>query len=272
MVPKQSQPDFLPDRVRNYRLLTQRWVRLVKKLPFLQLRFFTVAGGYPLIVVESKQQHEDARSFYISAGIHGDEPAPVEGLIEWAEESLKNLSDWKIQIFPCLNPWGLERNIRYDEKGRDLNRCFDAHKIQQIAEQIKVMKGWSFDLALTLHEDYDSRGFYLYEVSSSRPYWGEQICDDLSTIMSPDPRRLIDGRPARKGLIRRRIQPALLKELKGYPEAIILHLHHAKRTFTFETPSEDFLVRRVYIHRKFIDLAISKLSSSVLCLSLTLKK
>jgi hypothetical protein len=46
------------------------------------------------------------------------------------------------------------------------------------------------------------------------------------------------------GLVRRKINPKRFQKL-GFPEAIYLHLHHAARTFTIETPSEFALDRRV---------------------------
>lgn len=262
-----SIPDsaFLPDQVRDYQLLTRRWKRLVKGLPFLHLRIFGEASGYPLLIVESRKGAKvtpEAPSLYVSAGIHGDEPAGVEGLFQWAAEFLPAMGGWNLQIFPCLNPWGLERNIRCDEEGCDLNRSFNKRKIPQITAHLAAIKGRHYDLAIMLHEDYDARGFYLYEIAGRRPAWGEILRDALSAQMSPDPRRSIDGRPANHGVIRRRITPGLLKELKGHPEALRLHFHHAKKTFTFETPSEDFLVCRVEIHKKFMELALKQLIHS----------
>jgi len=53
----------------------------------LSIGVYAEADGYPLIVVESARPDPEVPSFYLSAGIHGDEPAPVEALIRWAEEN-----------------------------------------------------------------------------------------------------------------------------------------------------------------------------------------
>lgn len=249
-----------PDEVRDYRLLMERWLELVKGIPRLELSVYDEAGNYPLMVVASRA-HDPARpSVYLSAGIHGDEPAAVEGLIGWAESSLNRAANWNWMIFPCLNPWGLERNIRFDEEGRDLNRFYNSRKIAQISSQRDLMKGRRFDLAITLHEDYDARGFYLYEIAAKRSHWGESICSSISKIMVADKRRMIDGHSARNGLIRRRINPNLMK---GHPEAFLLHFHHADRTFTLETPSEESLERRTSLQMAFLESSIKKLKLSM---------
>ena len=244
--------------MRDYRLLLQRWHALVVKNSFLHLSIFGEADGYPLVVVESKSWVEGLPSLYLSAGIHGDEPAGVEGLFQWASEELHRFGKWNWQIFPCLNPWGLERNIRCDGGGNDLNRCFDSHRVARIKAQLGLMKGRHYDLAACLHEDYDSRGFYLYEIAGRQPYWGESLCGVLSRVMPADSRGRIEGHAASSGLIRRRIKPSMMK---GHPEAFGLHFHHAERTFTLETPSEESLGSRVCLHKEFIAALTKKIKS-----------
>jgi murein peptide amidase A len=246
----------LPDEVRDYRLLLERWLRLVKGIPSLSLSLYSEADGYPLMVLQSENHDPEMPSVYFSAGIHGDEPAAVEGLVRWAESSIGALASWNWLIFPCLNPWGLERNTRTDAQGRDLNRFYNSRKVMQINDQRSLMRGRLFDAAAMLHEDYDSRGFYLYEVASQSGHWGETLCAELGSLMPADPRRRIDGHPARNGLIRRRITPELLKR---HPEAFQLHFHHAARTFTLETPSEESLGERVLVQRFFLNALVKKL-------------
>lgn len=243
---------MLPDRVRDYRLLLERWLDVVKRMPSLSLSVFGEAGGYPLVVLATERPDPDAVSIYLSAGIHGDEPAPVEALIRWAEakEAPRRFARANFMIFPCLNPWGIERNIRFDCEGRDLNRCYQSQKVPQIAAQLGIMRGRRFHLAACLHEDYDARGFYLYEIAAKRPYWGESLCRALLPIMNSDTRRKIDGHSCRNGVIRRRVSRGMMK---GHPEAFPLHWKHSERTFTLETPSEGGLGMRIRLQKGFLD-------------------
>ncbi len=250
----------LPDRVRDYRLLMERWLHLVRGIPSLDISVFGEAGGYPLIMIRSNRRKEGVPSVYLSAGIHGDEPAGVEALIQWSGESPGVMEYWNWTIFPCLNPWGLERNIRFDYEGRDLNRCYNSRKVPQIICQLAMIKGHRYDLAACLHEDYDARGFYLYEIVSQRPHWGESLCAPLTNVIPPDDRGSIDGHSAKSGVIRRRITSSMMK---GHPEAFRLHLKHARRTFTLETPSEESLARRIRVQKRFLATLCKKLKEEM---------
>ena len=201
-----------PDQVRDYRLLMQRWLDLVNGIPTLSFSVYGEYGGYPLMVVESERRDPLRPSVYLSAGIHGDEPAAVEG----------------------------------------------SRKAPQITAQLALMRGHRYDVAVSLHEDYDARGFYLYEIAAKRPHWGESLCSECASIFPPDDRRKIDGHTSRNGLIRRKVTAEMMK---GHPEAFRLHFRHADHTFTLESPSEESLSTRVLLHKGFLEAIVKKIKT-----------
>ena len=221
--------------------LIRRW-RRVAAAARLEMSAFSESGGLPLFVLHSPADRPPAPSLYFSAGIHGDEPAATEGLVAWAEQNLHLLRQMTVVIFPCLNPWGIANNSRFDARGRDLNRCFGRLKAPQVRDQIRWLRGRRFDAAFTLHEDYDARGIYIYEVASRKPFWAEELIAAARPHLPADTRRTIEGRPAKNGIVRRRITHDLMPE---WPEAFHLHFSLACRTFTIETPSEFSIDDRV---------------------------
>ncbi len=212
-------------------------------------------AGYRVYAVRTKRLRKNAQ-IYISAGIHGDEPAATEGLVTWAERNIDILRGVSCLLVPCLNPWGLVNNCRFDEAGRDLNRRFDRSPGAVPAAMRKLLHGHSFEVALMLHEDFDGQGIYIYEVQEVKPYWGEALLQAASRNMPIDPRAKIDSRRARKGVVRRPVNPSLITLA---PEAIYLHQHHARRTFTFETPSEFGISERVESQIALVDACVRML-------------
>ena len=229
-------------RAHDYRDLVRRW-RAVARTAGLKLQAFAEAGGYDVFRLATPALTTTG-GIYISAAIHGDEPASSEALIAWAERHAKLLPRWPLIIFPCLNPWGLINNSRTNEAGLDLNRVFHSNKSPVIAELKRLIAPHRFALSLNLHEDFDGQGLYLYEVQRAQPHWGESLLAAASRVIVIDPRSKIDGRIARAGLIRRRIDRKRFARM-GYPEAIYMHLHHADHALTIETPSEFALDQRV---------------------------
>lgn len=234
---------FVPmHRCHDFRHLAQRW-RLVAKAAGLRVRRFGWAGKYELLAWQSPTLG-DTEGIYISAAIHGDEPASSEALIAWAERHTAELRHWPLLLFPCLNPWGLVQNSRLDESGADLNRCFHRDELPLIQGVKSVVGTRRFAVSLMLHEDYDGQGFYLYEVQRKPPFWGEALLDVARAHVPIEGRTQVDGRKASGGVIRRRIDLKRFGRI-GYPEAIWLHQSHSDRTFTVETPSEFALEQRV---------------------------
>ena len=238
--------------------LLARWKKLAHSLRLKSERLCR-AKQFDVICLESRGR---APGIYLSAGIHGDEPGATEGLFRWAERGgLAELARREIPFFiaPCLNPWGLANNRRLDPGGVDLNRQFSSRTISPARELHARMRGTKYRLALTLHEDYDAQGLYLYEVPGPRPYWGEKLTAAVAGIMPPDLRSQIEQRPARRGVIRPRLTDALTRQFlrSGCPEALWLYAKgHAERVFTFETPSEFDLNDRANTHAALVAEAI----------------
>lgn len=242
-------------RAHDYRFLVKRW-RAVARASGLVMRAYAEAGGHPLYWLRSRKLPEHG-AVYLSAGIHGDEPAGTEGCLAWAEKNLRQLAEFPFVIFPCLNPWGLSNNIRLDEERRDLNRNFQNDEITSLQAWRRLIQPYRFSLALMLHEDYDAQGVYLYEAQRVQPHWGEGLLAAAGQILPIEGRTRVDGRKFQNGVFRRRLDKKLFEKM-GLPESPYLSLHHADRTFTIETPSEFALDLRVRAHVAIIEEGVRR--------------
>jgi len=221
----------------DYQRLLRRWQGIARRTR-LEMHELTRADGWPVVMLSRGRG-----GFFISAGIHGDEPAGCEALACWAEQEEKFLSATECSIFPCLNPWGLIYNSRFDSRGRDLNRCYDRRGPAVVAAQRRCIRGGSFVQALTLHEDFDARGVYLYDVGGASPQDGRRLISAAAKFLPLESRRSVEGMRCKEGLIWRRRQPRRIDQ--GLPEALWLHKSGCPRVWTLETPSEMDLRLRV---------------------------
>jgi murein peptide amidase A len=180
---------------------------------------------------------------YLSTGIHGDEPAGPLAALQLLQENRwpENLDLW---FCPCLNPIGFTLNTRENGRGIDLNREY----LNTAAEEIKAHIKWldrqpNFDLCLLLHEDWESHGFYLYEQNpEARPSLAEPMIEAISKVCPIDPNELIEGRPAKNGIIRPSIDP---KSRPQWPEAFYLITNKTRQSYTLEAPSDYPISTRV---------------------------
>jgi hypothetical protein len=239
--------DFLRShRCHDVPFLLKRW-EAVAAAAQLEFKTACISGGFPVVFVHTPGT--EGSRLYASAGVHGDEAAGPSGLLEWAEENIAFLRRVPVALFPIFNPAGLTLNTRTDHRHVDLNRRFHDASHPHIKAWWKCIGEMKFTVGACLHEDYDAQGLYCYELyRNPRLCIAETAMRACEVIIPRDPRPVIEGRPAKNAVIRRKKVP----ELPGLPEAIALFMHNTKSTLTFETPSEFSLADRVGAHKAFL--------------------
>lgn len=184
-----------------------------------------------------------ASRVYLSTGIHGDEPAGPLAVRQLLRENRwpAGLGLW---LCPCLNPMGFKLNRRENGAGVDLNREYrEPRAAETVAHVAWLERQPRFDLCLCLHEDWESRGFYVYELNPDRrPSLAGAIISGAEKVCPIDDSEMIEGRTARNGIIRPDIDPASRPQ---WPEAFFLLMQKTRLSYTLEAPSDFPLEGRV---------------------------
>lgn len=184
---------------------------------------------------------------YLSAGIHGDEPAGPLAVLEMMERG-EFSEDFHWMICPALNPGGLATQTRENRKGKDLNRDYLLQETLEVAAHVRWLERRPVpELFVSMHEDWESTGFYFYEINcgKDRPEVAEAIFAATSEIMPIEPERVIDEHETRSPGWIFHCADADMPEF--WPEAIYLAKRGCPLSFTLETPSALSLADRVRV-------------------------
>jgi murein peptide amidase A len=185
---------------------------------------------------------------YASAGIHGDEPAGPLALLEMMKAGkFSERNHWL--ICPALNPGGLAMGRRENREGIDLNRDYLQQSTAEIAAHARWLKRDRIpDVFISLHEDWETEGFYFYEINllEDQPQRAAGILEGVAEIFPAESGSDIDGHePRAPGWIYHGAEADLPN---AWPEAIYLAKLGCPLSFTFETPSQSDLGKRVRAH------------------------
>ncbi|HTX21206.1 MAG TPA: M14 family metallocarboxypeptidase [Candidatus Aquilonibacter sp.] len=206
---------------------------------------FHEADGFKWFALHRKPARPSPFSLrtYLSTGIHGDEPAgPLAALHLLRENNWP--ANAEMFFAPCLNPVGFTLNRRENADGIDLNRDYRQPQTAEVRAHIAWLERQPrFDLYLCLHEDWESHGFYVYEQNpDSKPPLAEKIIAAVEPVCPIDRSELIEGRPAKNGIIRPNLDPAARPQ---WPEAFYLIMNKSRQGCTLEAPSDFPLPVRV---------------------------
>jgi hypothetical protein len=201
------------------------------------------------------EQPGDGPRVYLSAGIHGDEPAGPLALLGLLREGFFNQpSHWL--LCPALNPSGLAAFTRENAAGLDLNRDYWLRETPEVIAHTHWLNARPVpDLFISLHEDWETTGFYFYEINLGPEdlHRTRNILDSVRPWFHPEPGPTIDGHEiSGPGWIYHIAEPDLPE---GWPEAIYLAKMGCPISFTFETPSRASLDQRVAAHMAAVKAA-----------------
>jgi len=186
---------------------------------------------------------QPSTSIYLSTGIHGDEPAGPLAALRLLQENQwpANAELW---FCPCLNPMGFVLNRRENDQDVDLNRQYrHLEAVETRAHIAWLERQPQFDLCFCLHEDWESHGFYIYELNpEKRPSLAENMIARIAEVCPIDPSEIIEDRPARNGIIRPNLDPATRPQ---WAEAFYLIVNKTRLSYTLEAPSDFPLTTRV---------------------------
>lgn len=156
------------------------------------------------------------------AGIHGDEPEGVYALAQFISllESQPDLATgYCLFLYPVCNPTGFEDRTRHSRSGKDLNREFWRGSAEA---EVKLVESELVAHALhgiiSLHTDETSDGFYGYAHGATLTHGLlEPALKAAEQFLPINLNDVIDGFPARNGIIRDRFDGSLCAPPKVRP-------------------------------------------------------
>lgn len=219
----------------------------------------------PLIALHRAAPGEGDPGFLVTGAVHGDEPAGPLALLSLLESGrLQRSVAWT--LIPLINPDGLATATRENADGIDLNRDFRNPRSPEIQAVTQYLEGAGspapFRAAFDLHEDWESTGFYAYELNpDGRPDPATAVISAARPHTGIDRSPQIDDRPtAGNGMI---YPPLVNPDLPGWPQTLyLLSRNHTRQGFTFEAPSTQAMERRVAVLGATLLAATALLASS----------
>ncbi|HXC62218.1 MAG TPA: M14 family metallocarboxypeptidase [Nitrospiria bacterium] len=263
-------------KIRSYRQVVKRLEAVARNETGLQLKRLgkikSNPADYDLYLIRSqKAPRFFRRRICLCAGIHGDEPAGVEAILTLIEDRRRLreiLDELHLTIFPCINPYGFEHNTRTNGLGLDLNRQFRSRRPPVEVSLVKQAIGRTcYDLAMEFHEDVDTNGFYLYELTAGKePAWGPLIVEKVGLHWPVNRGEEIEGMKSKNGVIHRKNQNGSFRQLMqtrpDWPQAFYFFSHGTRHCFTTETPVTLDIKDRAKIHLTALEVSLRQLTLS----------
>ena len=198
----------------------------------------------------------------IFAGVHGDEPEGAHAIVQFIKllEAKPELAGgYYLSFYPVCNPTGLEDGTRHSRRGRDLNREFWKNSAEPEVRLLQAeLVSRSFHGIIALHTDDSSDDFYgIVRGATLTKHLIEPALQAAEKFLPRDERPVIDGYPARNGVIRDAYDGVLSAppKVRPRPFEIILETPKAPPAYLKELALLAALQTVLTEYRKFIAYA-----------------
>ncbi|MDE0484104.1 MAG: M14 family metallocarboxypeptidase [Candidatus Poribacteria bacterium] len=207
---------------------------------------------YPIYQICLKSSASAPKNILITGGVHGDEPAGVEAVLQFlARDNTELLKQFTFVVIPCVNPYGYVHDIRENSDGVDINRSFETEEVSEVAIVKKALGQTQFSLAIDFHEDYEVTGFYLYEGKRDEQYIGPEIANVVKSIGPIDTEDSGEDAPDIAQGVYKVASEWGTQGLAPY----LLHFH-SEHVIITETPTVWPLEQRAALHLGVLDTAL----------------
>lgn len=237
--------------MRDYTEITKRLNR--SNLP---IELLGTVHNYPIHQIHLASSAPTPQRVLITGGMHGDEPAGVEAVLQFlARDNTTLLKNFSFLVIPCINPYGYVHNTRETLDDVDINRAFEAEDIAEVVILKKALGTTQFSLAIDFHEDYDATGFYLYEGKQDEKYIGPKLATAAKAIGPIDPEDPGEDAPDLAEGVYKVATAWGTQGLTPY----LLHFH-SEHVIISETPTVWQLEQRAALHLTILDTALNIIS------------
>lgn len=231
------------------------YVKIIDRLEQLDLPMNKIgtAHDYPIYQIHLESSANAPKKVLITGGVHGDEPAGVEAVLQFLErDNTELLKKYAFVVIPCVNPSGYVHNTRENRDGVDINRSFETDEVSEVAIVKKALGETQFSLAIDFHEDYEATGFYLYEGKQDAQYIGPVLADAAKSIGPLDPEDPGEDAPDIAEGVYKVATEWGTQGLAPY----LLHFH-SEHVIITETPTVWPLEQRAALHLSVLDTALT---------------
>jgi len=219
----------------------------------LPVNLIGAVNDYPIHLFQLESFTHTPKKILITGGVHGDEPAGVEAVLQFlARDNTELLKRFSFIVIPCVNPYGYVHETRENSDGIDINRSFEDEQVSEVDILKRAIGQTQFTLAIDFHEDYEATGFYLYEGNRDGQYLGPKIVNVVKNIGPIDSEEFDKEAPGIAEGVYKVSSDWGTQGLAPY----LLH-YHSEHVIITETPTVWPLEQRAALHLGVLDSALS---------------